>query len=217
MAFSQQLSACCLCACLMLLSAAGAARAAPSAAERDTARALMDDGDRLLANAKLPEALERYRAAHAIMHVPTTGVDLARVQARLGLLVEARATAMEVVNLPPAEADLNAEPEVYQRARAAAVQLVRELEPRVPSLRTRVTPEHSSYQLRIDGVSLPVEAHAAPFRTNPGSHTLRAEASGFAPEQREVLLAEGQTLSVTLALARLEPDELRVSSRSPQL
>src|ERR1700712_2316495 len=95
-----------------------AARAAPSAAERDTARALMDDGDRLLANAKLPEALERYRAAHAIMHVPTTGVDLARVQARLGLLVEARATAMEVGNLPPTEADLNAGPEGDQRAGA---------------------------------------------------------------------------------------------------
>lgn len=97
---------------LLLLGSAERVSAAPSAAERDTARSLMDEGDRMLTSGKLREAMERYRAAHAIMHVPTTGVELARVQARLGLLVEARATAMEVVNLQRAEAD---EPTVYQR------------------------------------------------------------------------------------------------------
>lgn len=198
-----------------LLVSAGRAYAAPNAAERDTARALMDEGDRLLASDKLAEACQRYRAAHAIMHVPTTGFDLARVEARLGLLVEARATAMEVVNLPPLASSLAAEPEVFQRARAGAVELVRDLEPRVPSLRTVVTPATSSYQLQIDGSSLPAAARLAPFRTNPGPHTVRAEAVGFVAAQREITLAEGESLEVTLELTRLEAAEAPVDRRAP--
>lgn len=198
---------------LLLLCVVERAHAAPSAAERDTARSLMDEGDRMLASGKLRDAMERYRAAHAIMHVPTTGIDLARVQARLGLLVEARATAMEVVNLPQAEAD---GPAVFQEARSAAVGLVRELEPRVPSLRTMVTPSNHSYQLSIDGVKLPEEASSVPFRTNPGTHIVRVEARGFAAAQREVTLEEGQALTVALHLTAIETDEL-VESREPAL
>jgi hypothetical protein len=190
---------------LLLLCVAQTASAAPSAAERDTARSLMDDGDRMLTSGKLREALERYRAAHAIMHVPTTGIELARVQARLGLLVEARATAMEVLNLPRSEADEQSEPAVFQQARASAVLLVRELEPRVPSLQAKVTPADQSFQLSVDGVKLPDEARNVPFRTNPGAHSVSVEAPGFAAEQREIVLEEGQALTLALRLARLQP------------
>lgn len=198
---------------LLLLCAVERVHAAPSAAERDTARSLMDEGDRLLTSGKLREAMERYRAAHAIMHVPTTGLDLARVQARLGLLVEARATAMEVVNLPQAATD---EPGVFQEARSAAINLVRDLEPRVPSLQTEVTPADQSYQLSIDGMKLPKEANSVPFRTNPGAHTVKVEAHGFAAEQRDVFLEEGQDLKVALHLTAIETADL-VVSREPTL
>lgn len=181
---------------LTLVCSMARAHAAPSASERETARALMDEGDRMLASGKLRDALERYRAAHAIMHVPTTGLDLARVQAQLGELVEARATAMEVVNLPRTEA----EPAVFQEARAAAVTLVRELEPRVPSLQTSVTPANCNCQVIIDGVQLPAEASRLPFRTNPGAHVVRVEARGFAAEQRDVFLEEGQVLALAVHL-----------------
>lgn len=185
---------------LVFLCVTARAYAAPSAAERDTARSLMDEGDRMCANGKLRDALERYRAAHAIMHVPTTGIELARMQAQLGLLVEARATAMEVVNLPRTEADAQAEPAVFHEARAAAVTLVRDLEPRVPSLQTTVTPENHSYQVSVDGMRLPAEASSVPFRTNPGAHVVRVEARGFATEQRDVFLEEGQALALSLHL-----------------
>jgi hypothetical protein len=194
-------------ACLLLLAAVAPVYAAPSAAERDTARSLMDEGDRMLARGKLGEAMERYRAAHAIMHVPTTGLELARVQARLGLLVEARATAMEVVNLPRSDAD---EPQVFQQARDAAVVLVRDLEPRVPSLRTKVTPDDRAYRVSVDGVMLPDEARDVPFRTNPGAHAVRVEAQGFEAAQRNVVLVEGQAFTLALQLSPLPAADLTV-------
>ncbi|HTU62558.1 MAG TPA: hypothetical protein VMF89_29055, partial [Polyangiales bacterium] len=76
------------------------AAAEPGASERETARALMTEGDKLRAAGDLRAALTRYQAAHAIVHAPTTGLDLARVQAQLGLLVEARSTASEVIHHP---------------------------------------------------------------------------------------------------------------------
>ncbi|HKU40422.1 MAG TPA: hypothetical protein VJR89_19810, partial [Polyangiales bacterium] len=77
-----------------------AAQAAPGAAERETARSLMVEGDRLSALGDFRGALARYQSAHALMHVPTTGWSVARTYAQLGQLVEARAVAIEVINIP---------------------------------------------------------------------------------------------------------------------
>ncbi len=190
-----------VCAWLLTWCLAERASAAPSAAERDTARALLDEGDRLLAAGELTSAMERYRGAHAIMHVPTSGLDLARVQAQLGLLVEARATAMEVVNLPPQAA----EPAVFQEARSGALSLVqRLLQPRVPSLQLRVTPAGTDYRVSVDGLKVPREARSLPFRTNPGPHSVRVEARGFEPAQRDIVLAEGRALQLPSSLLARE-------------
>jgi hypothetical protein len=193
-----RLSACLWLGCALLVPwlASSAARAAPSAAERETVRSLLDDGDRLRAAGDLRGALTRYQAAHAIMHVPTTGLELARVQAQLGMLVEARGVAMEVANLPASQA----EPRVFGEARLAGAALAAELESQVPSLTTQVTPTSADYQLSIDGASLPVQARSLPFKANPGQHTLRVEAAGYAPETRQVTLEEGQSALLAIAL-----------------
>jgi hypothetical protein len=80
----------------------GAALAAePTAADRETARTLLIDGREKLSAGDAKGALQSFQAAHAIMGVPTTGLDLARAQAALGDLVGARATALGVAS-PPA-------------------------------------------------------------------------------------------------------------------
>ena len=68
------------------------ARADPTAADRETARTLMDQGNVLKDKGNLEEALKRFKAADEIMHVPTTAVPVAKLQVALGLLVEARDT-----------------------------------------------------------------------------------------------------------------------------
>src|SRR5262249_21604289 len=76
------------------------ALADPTLEEKDRARALMDDGDRAFDAGDYPTALRDYEAAHAIMAVPTTGLWLAKTQAALGKLVEARDTAVAVTRMP---------------------------------------------------------------------------------------------------------------------
>lgn len=170
--------------------------AQPSPAERETARNLMNEGDRLRSAGDLRGALSRFQAAHAIMHVPTTGLDVARTQAQLGLLVEARSTATEVMHSPVA-AD---EPRVFAQARTAASELATELEAQVPALKTVVSPSDAEYTLAIDGVTLPAAARGVAFRANPGPHSVRIEAAGHAPESRQVTLVEGQTQTLAVVL-----------------
>lgn len=188
---------------------AATAFAAPSASERETARSLMQDGDRLLAAGDPANALKCYQAAHAIMHVPTTGAAVAKTQAQLGQLVEARSSALDVLSIPTAYG----EPAVFGQARDAAAALARSLESRVCALKTRVLPETAEYSLQIDDVALPKAARTAPFRTNPGSHTVRVRAPGYQAQSREIYLREGadQVLEI-----KLLPEVLRESRPQPE-
>jgi hypothetical protein len=185
--------------------ASASAHAEPSAAERETARSAMDEGDRQRAAGDQQAALASYRAADEIMRVPTTGIEVARTQAQLGLLVEARSSAIETANLPESPG----EPSVFGEARRAAAELAAQLEPRVPSIRTVVMPADASYTLTIDGVTLPNPARGLSFKTDPGKHTVVLSASGYASTSEQVSLAEGEqrTLQITLKspVARLEP------------
>jgi len=185
-------------------------RATPSAAERETARSAMDEGDRLREGGDLTTALVRYKAAHEIMNVPTTGIEVARAQAELGQLVEARTTAIETANLPAGRK----EPGVFREARQAAAQLAAALEPRVPSLTTVVTPADVPYVLEIDGVKLPDPARGVPFKTNPGEHVVMVSAPGYEPVREAVTLTESEarTLSVALVLRPLAPTAAAVAS-----
>jgi hypothetical protein len=194
----RRLTACAL-ALLGSLAYTAPLSAAPSASERETARGLMEDGDRLSAAGDVHAAMVRYASAHAIMHVPTTGVALANTQAKLGMLVEARATAIEVLNLPATPGD----PAVFATAKESAGNLANQLEPRVPSVRVTVAPADAVYTVTIDAVTLPNEARAVPYRCNPGSHTLRVEAPGYATRTLPFELNEGQAFAASLTLQPL--------------
>ena len=71
-----------------LLAAPGAS-AQVSAADRETARSAMQEGRDLRDKGDLKGALQRFKTADDIMHVPTTSLEVARAQVALGLLIEA--------------------------------------------------------------------------------------------------------------------------------
>ena len=81
----------------------------------------------MVATNDLEGALKRYEAAHEIMGVPTTGIEVARTRAKLGQLVEARAVAIELTIAAQA-VDLRGSPRLGDGTRRAYA-LVRE---RVP-------------------------------------------------------------------------------------
>lgn len=188
---------------LLVLLCTQPAFAEPTDAEKETARSLMDDGDRLRANKDLPSALQRYQAAHEIMRVPTTGIEVANTYASMGKLVEARRAAIEVANLPVA-AD---EPTVFAEARQQANALATSLAERIPAVLVQVSPNEAQATLVVDGVQIPAAAAGLPYKTNPGTHTLEATAPGYQPQKSQFSLEEGKqfTVGVSLVPVAAEP------------
>ena len=79
-------------------SAAPPTSTGPSQEDRARANALMDDGDAKVASGDLAGALTSYETAHAIMRVPSTGIEVAKTLDKLGKLLPALAAAREVAD-----------------------------------------------------------------------------------------------------------------------
>jgi hypothetical protein len=181
---------------------------APTAAQKETARTWLREGYELLEQKQYSGALERFSAAYRLVRVPTTGLAVASAQEGLGLWVEANATAMEVINMPP-QPD---EPEVFGRAREDARALWERLSRLVPSVRVDVTPVDAAARISIDGTEMPSAAGGMAFKLNPGEHRLLVTAAGHAPAERTFRLGErdDQQLSVMLT-----PDPYELQPASP--
>ncbi len=177
------------------------ARAEPSLSDRETARSLMDDGDAKRDKNDLKGALKSYEAADAIMHVPTTGLEVARAQAQLGLLLEARETLGRVNRLPPKPG----EPAPFTAARRTAETLTAEIGARIPSITVVVTnPEPGQATVIVfDGEIVPPAAAAAPRKVNPGHHSVVAR-SGSLEKKQEIDVAERESKTVTIDLKPLK-------------
>jgi hypothetical protein len=184
-----------LCAVLAVPAAAFAGE--PSAADKETARGLMTEGRADRDKNDLKGALKAFAGADAIMHVPTTGLELARAQAAVGQLVEARDTALRVAR----SAGGPNEPAPFKAARDAASTLTDQLEARIPSLTVNVknVPSGASATLTIDGVDVPPEVIGQPRKLDPGHHVVEAKA-GTAYGKQEVDVAEKDSKEVTIEL-----------------
>jgi hypothetical protein len=176
-------------------AATGPARAEPSLSDKETARSLMQQGDSKRDHADLAGALQAYQAADAIMHVPTTGLEVARTQAALGKLLEARESLLRVLRLPVKPG----EPAPFVAARKSAEQMSEELGPRIPSVTVayaNVAPGQTP-ELTFDGEAVPAAAAHAPRKVNPGAHVVVAKLDGVERRQ-EVRVAEKESRTVTL-------------------
>jgi hypothetical protein len=189
------LSASLLCAAVTLSAPAFAGE--PSAADKETARGLMAEGRADRDKGDLKAALKAFAGADAIMHVPTTGLELARAQAAVGQLVEARDTALRVTRSP----EQQGEPAPFKAARDAASALNDQLGGRIPSLTVNVknVPSGMSTALTIDGIDVPSEVIGQPRKLDPGHHVVEAKA-GTAYGKQEVDVAEKDSKEVTIEL-----------------
>src|SRR4051812_21534293 len=170
-----------------VLLGASPASAEPSLSDRETARSLMDDGDAKRDKGDFKAALKSYEAADAIMHVPTTGLEVARAQAQLGMLLEARETLGRVARLPPRPG----EPAPFTAARKTAEQLSTDLAARIPSVTVMIANAEPGQtpQLVFDGEAVPPAAAQAPRKVNPGRHTIVARV-GTNEKKEEVSVVE---------------------------
>jgi len=171
----------------------------PTAADRATARRLMTEGRNLRHDENLEGALEKFKAAEALVAVPTTGLEVARTQAELGLLVEALDSCARVLRHP----ETDGEPKPFGEARAKARELRAALQPRTPMLRFvfPTNADTSLVQLRVDDITIPKEAYSTPRLVNPGLHEV-VLIDGQHQHKVVVVVAEKESRDVTLVLSK---------------
>jgi len=178
------------------LLGSGAASAEPDEGAKLVARELMAKGRAQRDTGDLAGALESFSKAHAIMHVPTTLLELARAQVDSGQWVETLNLLRELSSMPPSDN----EPAPFTRARSDALQLGQQLEPRVPSIRVDVSgaPQGPAPLVTLDGDPRPDCVGGC--YVNPGPHLVTARtARTVAEEQLRVAAGERQTLELVFS------------------
>jgi hypothetical protein len=183
----------------VLLSSPSTSRAEVDPVTREIARTYMAKGKAQRKQNDLKGALEQFRSAHQIMHVPTTGFEVARTQAMLGMLVEALDTLAQIAQIPQAPN----ENEAFRTARSAAGDLDKELKDRAPSaifsfvgLGPGVTPKVS-----VDSVPVPASSFGTSYRLNPGQHTISVKTDD-AEDKRLLTFGEGEAKRIEFDLSR---------------
>ena len=181
--------------------------------ERETARDLMDRGDERAQQGDLTGALELYRSANEIMHVPTTLVEVARTLSSLGKLVEARQAAADVLAMPRA-AD---EPKPFTVARTAAEELMRELTAQIPTLRIQLEPANviTSALVRIQGEPVSA-ARTQPYPLDPGEHRVAVSAPGFESIEQDVTLVRAERRVLQIVLEKHAPEAVTALPTAPR-
>ena len=178
------------------------ARAQPDGASAAAARAFMAQGRSLRAGKDLRAALESFRSADELMHVPTTAIEVARTQVALGWLIEAKKTVQELLATETPED----EPPPFTLARLAASSLNAELSRRIPRLRIQVTGVSPKMNCTVwaDGTLVDPDDYAH-RNFNPGKHTIVARA-GAVEAKQFVEIEEGQAKDVVLDLGMDAPE-----------
>lgn len=174
------------------------AAAEPTAGDRETTRALLAEGDRLVAEKDFEAALRAFSGAAAIITVPTTVIEVGRMQEALGQLVEARDSYLKAARIAPAPG----EPAPFAVAREEATALAAGLAERIPSVAVSIGALDPGVQpiVTIDGARLPSEAALLPRKLNPGSHSVVVNAAGYMEAMRTIDLHEGETRTVEISL-----------------
>ncbi len=148
------------------------------------------------------DALKSFEAAHALMGLPTTGIEVAREREALGLLNEALEMARSVIAMTTSNS-------VEKQALADASALAARVEPKIATLEiaARGPPAGTPLDVQIDGRDIQGRTAAAPFHVNPGAHTLTIGAAGYRSVVRSVTVAESGSIRVEIDLQALPPKE----------
>ncbi len=185
------------------------ALAAPSAAQRETARRLMDEGKERTRSGDKERALDAYRKAHVLMRVPSTGVALAKAHLALGHLIEARDVALEVVRMPRD----TVEPAAFERARKEAKALESSLKSRIPTVKI-VVKGGPATRVNVDDGEVAKLLLGEPVAVNPGKHSVSAKNADNVETSVDVEVAERDAKEVELNLP--VPNPAVVQAEPPQ-
>jgi hypothetical protein len=175
------------------------AHAEPSSADKEVARKAMGEGRDKREASDLKGALAAFEKAHEIMNVPSTGIEVARTQQKMGLLKEAYETAQAVTKIPVAAK----EPAPFAAARVDAQKMADELATKIPSLNIKLSDTTEGVQATtiVDGATVAPDARKA-FHVNPGDHTVVAKLSDGTEKTEKVTVKEGETKEIVFSFKK---------------
>jgi hypothetical protein len=167
----------------------------------EAVRQLVREGDQAFGAGDYAVALERFERAYASVRVPTLGLYSARSLEKLGRLVEASRRYDEVTRLPlPAK-----KREVHEKAQQDAATELAALRPRIPRLVVVLAEVPGEGALpadatvSVDGRGVPLADLEKGLAVDPGTRRVEL-VSGSRVARREVVLAEGESKRVEIAL-----------------
>lgn len=171
---------------------------ASAQAARDPALAesLFRSGQDALAKDDWATACTKFQASMDSDPAVSTLLNIAKCDAHAGKLALAWADYQKalVLNRETVGDKRRADLEAYTRKAIEA------LEPRIPKLRIVVKSPPAGLAITRDGQAMPIGALGEPVPVDPGPHTLVLTAPGFKEATRAVVLEEGKTLDVNVAL-----------------
>jgi tetratricopeptide (TPR) repeat protein len=165
--------------------------------EKAAARALAVEGLEHYKAERFDEALDRFRRAHALAGVPTTGLWKARSLEKVGRWVEASEIYLKVAETAIAADTDKRWIDAIGAARTDRAALL----PRIPRLKISLTGDGADVaKVSIDGHSLPAALVGVAQPVDPGNHLVIAEHADDKVEQR-IELASGDNKVVELRIA----------------
>lgn len=175
----------------------GTARA-DEAADTAMARSLGVAGVALAEAGNCSQAIEKLARAEALHHAPSTAERLGECEIEIGKIVAGTERLQRVIREPLAP---NA-PAPFVAAVARARSVLDKATPRIAMLRVDVkAPADAHVSVAIDGEPLPDAVVRDERPTDPGRHEVRATAPGYSPASTTVLLADGETKTLSLRLS----------------
>ncbi|MBS2016600.1 MAG: hypothetical protein JST00_27195 [Deltaproteobacteria bacterium] len=179
------------------------ARPEPSAGDLATARMALREGLSLRESGDLNGALGRLQTAYDLVPTPITAFELGKTHMMMGKVLQAHELFKKISRMP---STLEESPRSVS-SREEAARLASDLEPRIPTLRIRMTlaaDATASVRVDDDPITL-VPGTPTPRAVDPGKHLLVAKA-GDGPEQRVTIeIGEGETRDVELAPQWIPP------------
>jgi hypothetical protein len=175
------------------LATSRVAGAAPTEADKARARSLLNEGYDLMEKADPKTALDKFREADALVHLPITRLSIARAQSAAGQLMLARITLQPLLDEKPKRG----EPAAFTQARRDAEDLAARLDVSIPSIVVTLVSPPPDVFVRLDDHPFQAMQLGLPQKVDPGAHTIVATGGGQ-EKHTAFTLAEGETRPIAL-------------------
>ncbi len=164
---------------------------------KEKARVLFRKGATAVDQKSFAEGLEALQEAESLFHAPTHVLYIARAQAGLGKLLEAKASYEKV-----RDEDLGAKKsDAFVDAQKSAVRELEELEARIPKIVVKVGPSRpDDLVVKMNGQRLDRARLGTPMEVDAGTYTFEARGGDLVAGKVTVSAAERTTVDVKLVL-----------------